>query len=824
MTEIERRAHNALRDIPDPLDDDDMGGGGTYEDDVLHGRAAADISHAGEALTEEDVDLANESLLEQLREHHKQGLVPVAPYHPTVVITTRALEVFRVVHLRCPRLGIQPFVRALCDIHGVAPRPWLSSQFSVAFDVYLAIRAVVDRRVEVELGRDAPDWRLKNACPPCLYKLEGEAPLEIAMMMTIDGNNSLSRFALREREVVGEDGSTAPGASKERKDSREVPGDYYLSREEVDKWAREGMEDLMKGAVPDEEHGEDEDGCTERWQNMKEDVTTRAWGMYDETGFFPALCRHGFVLVVADMVKSGELAKYGFAITNHLLRVLGELGLGYDIGCKFGKMVKTHPVLGPLAIDQRFRALVGAFHGHAHNRRCQLCNLSTYVKGVGQEGLETCESFFSKSNALAATTRYATAFHRKQAITTYLKHTDRFDTWQGLSLLLCNKYRRALRTKETHAELHDAMLRLGVQSREEFEAWLEEEKVHLRTLSKEPLQETLEMEYYQKLVNLQDIDRGAVHAYARRGRTQRRHALELREKAIAAVQDLELRLEVETRWVAGCEKWEAAAGLVSRCRYQRALDHLEGLIIARMFELGKCNLSGTGYKLRTHIAKALQARSKAIKTAISKYNEAAEAMVPQKPTLDWEQVVEYAFLSDFDLLREGREDIWEKPWARPAGHMAMDQHFKLLRADEEIVRLDIEIPRFVTYIADEEAFLVREEVRLVEEGQLEMAHQVCLLRLERSRFTALHMSRLNKLSKEPGCTASMLPGTSMRPVTPPPNIPFPPTPPQTPSPEDTDDEEEEEGEDDMVASIIGDFTRIVHITDDRGRRGADFEA
>jgi hypothetical protein len=40
---------------------------------------------------------------------------------------------------------------------------------------------------------------------------------------------------------------------------------------------------------------------------MKEDVTARAYGMYDETGFFPCLCRHSFVLVAVDMVKSGEL-------------------------------------------------------------------------------------------------------------------------------------------------------------------------------------------------------------------------------------------------------------------------------------------------------------------------------------------------------------------------------------------------------------------------------------------------------------------------------------------------------------------------------------
>jgi hypothetical protein len=63
----------------------------------------------------------------------------------------------------------------------------------------------------------------------------------------------------------------------------------------------------MKGFSAEAEEGEEEDGCSERWQNMKEDVTSRAYRMYDETGFFPCLCQHGFVLIVVDMVKSGEL-------------------------------------------------------------------------------------------------------------------------------------------------------------------------------------------------------------------------------------------------------------------------------------------------------------------------------------------------------------------------------------------------------------------------------------------------------------------------------------------------------------------------------------
>lgn len=47
------------------------------------------------------------------------------------------------------------------------------------------------------------------------------------------------------------------------------------------------------------------------------------------------------------------------------------------------------------------------------------------------------------------------------------------------------------------------MAMLGIADRSVFATWLEEERVYLQGLVKEPSEETLEMEYYQKLVNLQ---------------------------------------------------------------------------------------------------------------------------------------------------------------------------------------------------------------------------------------------------------------------------------------------------------------------------------
>jgi len=51
---------------------------------------------------------------------------------------------------------------------------------------------------------------------------------------------------------------------------------------------------------------EDFNPCAERWKNMQDELTSRMWGLFDENGVFMAFCRHGFALIITDMVRSGE--------------------------------------------------------------------------------------------------------------------------------------------------------------------------------------------------------------------------------------------------------------------------------------------------------------------------------------------------------------------------------------------------------------------------------------------------------------------------------------------------------------------------------------
>lgn len=50
----------------------------------------------------------------------RQGVIPSSPSRPTVGFATRALELFRVAHSRCPHLSQQAFVKSISDLHSVS--------------------------------------------------------------------------------------------------------------------------------------------------------------------------------------------------------------------------------------------------------------------------------------------------------------------------------------------------------------------------------------------------------------------------------------------------------------------------------------------------------------------------------------------------------------------------------------------------------------------------------------------------------------------------------------------------------------------------------
>lgn len=173
--------------------------------------------------------------------------------------------------------------------------------------------------------------------------------------------------------------------------------------------------------------------------------------------------------------------------------------------------------------------------------------------------------------------------------------------------------------------------------------------------------------------------------------------------------------------------------------------------------------------MRKHIASALKARSQAIRTALDRYNMAALSLTPPRPLLDWDEIVTYAFLSDFDLLRDTRQDVRTRPWAKPAARLAIDQWHKLLRAEEEICRLNVEIARFQTYLHDEEDFLRLKEAE-ISRTDPGLGRQVWVHRMERARYNEHHQDVLNKIYGLSGFSGKVCSrGESSRPAVQPPD-------------------------------------------------------
>ncbi|KAJ8092602.1 hypothetical protein PM082_006927 [Marasmius tenuissimus] len=682
----------------------------------------------------------------------RQGYFPCNPLIHKSAITTRTLELYHHLFVRCPRQTIQPFIWAICDLHGIPFQHYLCVQFSNSFDALISVKNMIRTKVKQFLRRDQPNWRSLNACPACQYSVEGEKSLEIEFMGAMDGNESLKR--VERQEAAGENGK--PGQLKEREDLREGGKEYFLSREEVDWWDRDNWSRHGNWAPPPANEEKGKNGCEERWSNMKDAHTKHEKVMYDETGVFVSTCRHMFVLWIADMVKSGEGRKLALAILSRYLNACkkeceeynlpdpsGFKAFGYDIGCEFNITVEKSP-LRQLAVEEKLKILVGLMHGHAHNRRCQLLYLMIYIFAAGIEDLEVLERLFSQSNALTSATRHASIFHRRQMIQEWMYHHDNFEAYANLSKFIYNNYAQVLEILAGKEKIFKEMEELGVQKPSDVLGWLAEEREFLDSRQDTPPEDESITELFRKLVSLKGCQERLESSHtvflqykpADKDETSRlernmRQESELETKLMAEVHVLEHKLKVKDRWTEGSEAWRKAAEMSKNQEYQKAIDKLEALVVARIFELSKMHLASTGYRMRQHLGKALKTRSAAIKTAVDNFNKAATSL--GKDTLSYDTVIEKTYLSELDFLRETRDDVRTKKWAQPANRTLVTKYCKIWGAHYELDRLHVEIKQLVTYMKEERNFLQAAEAHL-EQDNPPLAHQVALYRWERANL------------------------------------------------------------------------------------------
>jgi len=113
---------------------------------------------------------------------------------------------------------------------------------------------------------------------------------------------------------------------------------------------------------------------------------------------------------------------------NKLLDVHGtNQAIGSDIRCSLASSVAASSIWDKVSCNT-LQLAVNAFHGHAHNRWCQLENHPLYRHGFGLEDLETCKQIFASSNAMAPLIRHALHFHYIQYLNLHFNqwNTDRY--------------------------------------------------------------------------------------------------------------------------------------------------------------------------------------------------------------------------------------------------------------------------------------------------------------------------------------------------------------------------------------------------------------
>ncbi|KAF8512205.1 hypothetical protein JB92DRAFT_2830899 [Gautieria morchelliformis] len=189
-----------------------------------------------------------------------------------------------------------------------------------------------------------------------------------------------------------------------------------------------------------------------------------------------------------------------------------------------------------------------------------------YLAGVGLEDLETCERLFSASNAVARLIRHASYFH-------YLQFIDLpFQQWDD------DKYLE-LRKEPPEDALKVAYIEVLQKLDQQNERWGSMTTVPCLKHTPSSLAPS------GTLSAAEESEVKALEAECR----STFHKLEL---AMNVVEDIERWLGLNERWTHEHPAYQEAAAYINNLWKQ-----LEGLVVARLFELAKANLMGTCYKM-----------------------------------------------------------------------------------------------------------------------------------------------------------------------------------------------------------------------------------
>ncbi|EJT99359.1 hypothetical protein DACRYDRAFT_118093 [Dacryopinax primogenitus] len=609
----------------------------------------------------------------------RHGFLARSPEVPRMAVNIRILEVYHQARLR-GYMSLEAWTRVVCDLHGAPYEPSFRRRMADAYDAYTLLLVAVEKRVSQGFGRDTPDWRVKHTCPACSYKLQDEPSLPFSRLLCGDGNNSSKRFAYAGHQ-----------------DLRVYESDYILPIEHVERFkndvrshqtsrqnrrtSREG--DPTDGLRPEEgtKIGLDETlgACADKWK--------------------PSQAR-----------ESGQIFQQALAETGHFLTVCRHAFICYSVD-----MIRS----GELA-------------------KYSIASLDRLIDIYGADiafGYDIGYWFY---------------------------HTWDSDRRAVLGEFIFQNYRQALKIIQTEGPAVGTLLKNLNLTSNDLDQFCLDEKNFFSNLQREPEMDEKAFDYLDVLKLLQSArddlaasqaqsfnistpEQWSQGAIQNQGRSNERLHLQKLRKVLeldAIATNSEENLNTE-RWTPDHPSWVHYSRAAQHQEFQRALDHLESLVVQRLFEMEKVNARGTNYKMRTSIAKALQSRSTAIRTALGNYN----------PVLD------HAFLGEFTILRHGSEaSDASRRWMVPQVWEVVVKHLLLKCAREEIRRLDVEVRRVLTAVEDKLQDMQRHVDQIALSGNAALAAKMRSRVEERSSINTRVLKRLQDITRLPGYSGSYVRG------------------------------------------------------------------
>ena len=215
--------------------------------------------------------------------------------------------------------------------------------------------------------------------------------------------------------------------------------------------------------------------------------------------------------------------KYPLAIVNQLLDQYGaDIRLGYDIMCAFIKTLGRSSLRAKM-VALHLQGVVPTFHGHAHNRCCQVDWHPMYMEGIGLEDFEECEcTFKSPMNLLQLL-----VLPLPSTVNSRLMSTSSFTIRISMQCQACTltifrnphpdimtenfifqNYRQALERIESNSK-HLSLLasKLGTTA-DDYETYLKSEHEYLKDLHVDPVDVIQKAKYIDHLIKLYHFQQG----------------------------------------------------------------------------------------------------------------------------------------------------------------------------------------------------------------------------------------------------------------------------------------------------------------------------